>query len=126
MKKILVIDDEPDWIKMITPRLEYEGYEVVVAFDTVTGINQIRDTKPDLILLDIMMPAGGGMKVLEYVRRNAKSFNVKVIVITARSDQATRCEAEKLGISDYFIKPIDSTKVLEKIKETLFPAKKSI
>jgi CheY-like chemotaxis protein/two-component sensor histidine kinase len=125
MKKILIIDDEPDWIKVLMPRLEYEGYDVVVAFDTVTGIRQIRATMPDLILLDIMMPAGGGMKVLEYVRNNVKSFNVRIVVITARSDQVTRREAEKLGISDYFIKPIDMPVVLGRIKEILFPSKKS-
>lgn len=124
MKKILIVDDEQDWIKMLIPRLESEGYEVVAAFDTLTGINQIRDTKPDLVLLDIMMPSGGGMKVLEYARSHTKTFNLKVIIITARSDEATRSEAEKFGISGYFIKPIDMTKVLENIKETLFPTKK--
>lgn len=124
MKKILIIDDEQDWIKMLIPRLESEGYKVVTAFDTVTGISQIKDTNPDLVLLDITMPAGGGMKVLEYARRNTKVFNLKVIIITARSDEATRNEAEKLGISGYFVKPIDIVEVLGNIKETLFPMKK--
>jgi len=71
-----------------------------------------------------MMPAGGGMKVLEYVRVHAPTFNIKVIIITAKSDEETRSEAEKFGISGYFVKPIDMTLVLKKIKETLFPAKK--
>lgn len=124
MKKILIVDDEQDWIKMLIPRLESEGYKVVAAFDTVTGIDQIRNTNPDLVLLDITMPAGGGMKVLEYARRNTKIFNLKVIIITARSDEATRDEAEKLGISGYFVKPIDIVEVLGNIKETLFPTKK--
>lgn len=124
MKKILIIDDEKDWIKMLIPRLENKGYEVVAAFDTLTGISQIRNTEPDLVLLDIMMPAGGGMKVLEHIRETAKMFNIKVIVITARSDQATRNQAEELGISGYFIKPIDITEVLRKIREALFPAEK--
>ncbi len=68
-----------------------------------------------------MMPAGGGMKVLEYVRVHTPTFNIKVIIITAKSDQGTRDEAEKLGISGYFVKPIDMTEVLKKIKETLLP-----
>jgi len=124
MKKILIIDDEVDWIKMLIPRLEHEGYKVVAAFDTITGIKQINDTKPNLILLDIMMPAGGGMKVLEYVRAHTQTFNIKVIIITARSDQETRDEAEKIGISGYFVKPIDMTEVLKRIKVALFPTKK--
>ncbi len=122
MKKILIIDDEADWIKVLIPRLEHEDYEVVAAFDPATGIKQIKDTKPDLILLDIMMPSGGGMQVLKYVRASAPTFNIKVIIITARSDQETRDETEKVGISGYFVKPIDTTEVLKKIKETLFPA----
>lgn len=124
-KKILIIDDEIDWVKMIAARLESENYEVVAAFDTLTGVSQTKITKPDLVLLDIMMPSGGGIKFLENIRGNVKTFNLKVIIITARSDQETRNQVEKLGISGYFVKPIDTAEVLEKIKTILSPVKKT-
>jgi len=118
-KTILIIDDDKDWVRMLTMRLEHTGYQVEVAFDAIQAIAQTIDLKPDLVLLDIIMPAGGGIGVLENLRVNVKTFNIPVIALTGRSDKQTKEAAEKLGISGYFVKPVDMDELLEKLKEVL-------
>jgi len=118
-KTILIVDDDKDWVRMLTMRLEHAGYQVGVAFDAIQAIAQTIDLKPDLVLLDIIMPAGSGIGVLENLRVNVKTFNMPVIALTGRSDKQTKEAAEKLGISGYFVKPVDMDELLEKLKEVL-------
>jgi DNA-binding response OmpR family regulator len=115
----LIIDDNKDIVKTLFMRLEHEGYKVYVAFDTLKGNEEVINSKPDLILLDIMIPAGGGMSILENTRNNAKTFGIPTIIITAGADEQVKNRAEELGISGYFIKPVDIVKLLERIKEIL-------
>jgi len=119
MEKILIVDDEKDWVRMLSTRLQHEGYQVGVAFDAIQAVTQTIDLKPDLLLLDIIMPAGSGIGVLENLRENVKAFNIPVIVLTGISDKQTKEAAEKLGISGYFVKPVDMDKLIEKLKEVL-------
>ena len=118
-KTILIIDDDPDWVRMLSMRLQHEGYQVEVAFDAIQAVTQTIDLKPDLVLLDIIMPAGSGVGVLKNLRENVKTFNIPVIVLTGISDKQTKEAAEKLGISGYFVKPVDMDKLIEKLKEVL-------
>jgi DNA-binding response OmpR family regulator len=118
-KTILIIDDDKDWVWMLGMRLQHEGYKVEAAFDAVQAITQTIDLKPNLVLLDIIMPAGDGVGVLEKLRANAKTINIPVIALTGISDKQTIEAAEKLGISGYFVKPVDMDKLIEKLKEVL-------
>lgn len=118
-KKILLVDDEQDWVKMLTVRLEHEGYQVEAALDALEAVTQARESKPDLILLDIMMPACDGIETLKHFRQNTNTYITPVIVITARGDKETKEAAEKLGISGYFTKPVEMGALLEKLKEEL-------
>jgi len=118
-KKILIVDDEKDWVQMLITRLEHEGYHIDVAFDAVQATMQTFQAKPDLMLLDIMMPAGGGLGALANIRANAKTFSMPVIIMTARSDKETKKAAEELGISGYFVKTANTVELLAKIKEML-------
>jgi len=118
-KRILIADDEMDWIQMLAVRLRHEGYQTEAALDTVQATAQAVQLKPDLILLDIMMPAGGGLEALKNIRANVKTFSIPVIVLTARADNETKEAAEKLGISGYFVKPVDMDKLTGKIEEVL-------
>ena len=118
-KKILIADDEKDWIQMLSMRLEHEGYKTEAAFDAMQALMQGMREKPDPMLLDIMMPAGGGLEALKNIRASDKTFSMPVIVITAKGDAGTRMAAEKLGVSGYFVKPVDMPMLLEKIKEIL-------
>jgi DNA-binding response OmpR family regulator len=118
-KKILIADDEKDWIQMLAMRLGHEGYQTEAAFDTVQTMTQAVQLKPDLILLDIMMPAGGGLEALKNIRASVKTFSIPVIVLTARGDKETKEAAEGMGISGYFVKTANTVELLAKIKEVL-------
>ena len=118
-KTILIIDDDKDWVQMISKRLRFNGYQVEAAFDATQAVSQALKLKPDLVLLDIMMPAGGGIGVLENLRGNVNTFNTPVIALTALSDKQTVEAMAELGVSGYFVKPADMSKLLEKIEEVL-------
>jgi len=118
-KKILVVDDEKDWSKMICLRLHNEGYKLDTAMDTYQAVTQTIKLEPDLVLLDIMMPAGGGFEALKNIRNNSKVLATPVIIVTAKGDKASKDTAEQLGISGYFTKPVDMDALLAKIKEVL-------
>jgi DNA-binding response OmpR family regulator len=113
------VDDEKSWVQMLITRLEHEGYQIDAAFDAIQATMQAFQAKPDLMLLDIMMPAGGGLGALKNIRANVKTFSLPVIIMTARSDRETKEAAEKLGISGYFVKTASTVELLAKIKEVL-------
>jgi len=118
-KTILIIDDDKDWLQMISKRLQCNGYQVEAAFDALQAVSQTINLKPDLVLLDILMPAGGGVGVLKNLRLNVNTFNIPVIALTALSDKQTTEAMAELGVSGYFVKPVDMDKLLEKIEEIL-------
>jgi DNA-binding response OmpR family regulator len=118
-KTILIIDDDNDWVQMISKRLRINGYQVEAAFDAVNAVSQTIKLKPDLVLLDIRMPAGDGLGVLKKLRGNVNTFNVPVIALTALSDKQTIEAMVELGASWYFVKPADMVELLEKIEEVL-------
>jgi two-component system phosphate regulon response regulator PhoB len=118
-ERILIVDDEKVWVKMLAMSLGHEGYKTEAAFDTVQATTQAIRLKPDLILLDIMMPAGGGLEALKNIRANVKTFSIPVIVLTAKGDKETKEAAEELGVSGYFSKSVDMDELLKRIKEIL-------
>jgi DNA-binding response OmpR family regulator len=118
-KTILVVDDDKDWVQMISKRLRLNGYQVEAAFDATQAIAQAIKSKIDLVLLDILMPAGDGVGVLENLRKNVNTFNVPVIAITGLSDKRAEEAVTKLGVSEYFVKPVDMDKLLAKVEEVL-------
>ena len=118
-KKILIVDDEKVWVKMLAMSLEHEGYQIEVAFDAIQATAQAFQLKPDLILLDIMMPAGGGLAALKNIRANVKTFSILVIVLSAKGDKKTKEAIEELGVSGFLSKSVDIDELLEKIKEIL-------
>jgi DNA-binding response OmpR family regulator len=118
-KTILIVDDDADWVQMLSKRLQLNGYRVEAAFDDAQALSQAIELKPDLILLDILMPAGGGVGVLENLRINTNTFNIPVIAVTSLSDKQTVKAMTELEVSGYFVKPADMDKLLEKIKEVL-------
>ncbi|MBL7156971.1 MAG: response regulator [Candidatus Omnitrophica bacterium] len=116
-KKILIVDDNKEWVKMLVMRLESEGYEISAAFDALFAIRQIKVLKPHLVLLDIKMPAGSGINVLKNIRMNVETFNLPVIIATASANNEIKEAAEKLGISGYLLKPVDNNSLLQEIKK---------
>jgi len=118
-KRILVVDDEADVAKVIQIRLTANGYEVLSACDGPEGLELAQKEKPDLILLDILMPDMDGFQTLEKLKRDSQTKSIPVIMLTAQSQLNDVTKATNLGAEDYIVKPFDSIAMLVKIKKAL-------
>jgi DNA-binding response OmpR family regulator len=118
-KKILVIDDMPNIVTMLKARLEASGYEVIAAFDGQQGLTYAYAEKPDLIILDIVMPAGGGYSVYTRLKMSPKTRSVPVIFLTAKDRPEDVARAYKLGAQYYVKKPYKPEMLLETVKKVL-------
>jgi two-component system alkaline phosphatase synthesis response regulator PhoP len=116
---ILVVDDEKDLLDLIEYNLRKEGFEVLKAENGEQGIEVAREHKPDLILLDIMMPKMDGLQAVEEIRKDDELKGTPIIFLTARSDEKTEVEGLNKGGDDYITKPISTVKLLSRIKAVL-------
>ena len=105
--KILLVDDEPDLVDTIQCRLEFNGYEVVIAENGKEGLEKAESEKPDLILLDYAMPVMNGLGMLERLRSHPDLKEIPVIMVTASSEAQDVEKACSCGITDYITKPFD-------------------
>lgn len=122
-KKIIIVEDELDFAKMVKMRLESVGYEVSLATDTYIGTQEILKGNPDLVVLDLMMPAGGGFTLLKKIRKNPSKAKLPVVILTGKTiDDEVKTKAEAFNVAAIFTKPYDSVKFISKIK-SLIPVK---
>lgn len=119
MRKILVIEDEPDAAGFLKLHLEKYEFEVYCAFDGKEGYRLARTKNPDLILLDLMLPEVDGFWVCEMLKTDAKFEKIPVIVLTARSADEDMAVAKKCGADDYITKPFEFNDLLSKIRKLL-------
>jgi len=117
--KILVVDDEPDYISTIQCRLEWCHYKVITATDGQEGLDKAISEKPDLVLLDTSMPVMNGHEMLERLRKHPDLRDIPVIMVTALCDVQDIATASSYGVADYVAKPFDFTQLMEKIANTL-------
>jgi two-component system cell cycle response regulator len=118
-KRILVIDDEADFAKMLQARLRIEGYEVLTAEDGIKGIQVARREKPDLIILDIMMPGLDGHSVCDMIKKSPVTWAIPVIYLSARTSQTDELVAMEKGAKYYLTKPYNPAMLMEMIKSVL-------
>ncbi len=116
-KKILVVDDEPDFLEMIKIRLEANNYEVITALNGKEGLEKVKQEKPDAVLLDILMPELDGLRVLRRIRRDNK--NLPVFIITAFSNEERFKVANKLHASGFIVKTADLKQEVDSINSIL-------
>jgi two-component system, OmpR family, alkaline phosphatase synthesis response regulator PhoP len=116
MTKILVIDDEPSIVKLVTAYLKPEGYEVYTAADGNSGLKAADAFKPDLIILDLMLPGIDGIELLTRLRRES---DVYVIMLTARSEEMDKVIGLSVGADDYMTKPFSPRELVARIKAAL-------
>lgn len=114
--KILIIDDESSIHAVVTAYLKTEGYEFQSAYDGPTGIAAARSFKPDIIVLDIMLPGMDGIELLANLRRES---NVYVIMLTARSEETDKIVGLTVGADDYLTKPFSPRELIARIKAAL-------
>src|SRR5436190_6854174 len=117
--KVLVIDDDQTFTTMATSLLRSAGYSPVVAFDAMQGFMFAQRESPALILLDLSMPAGGGMQLLDKLRDSRKTQNVPVIVVTGTGGPAVEADTKAKGVIAVITKPIDSKALIEQVKQAL-------
>jgi DNA-binding response OmpR family regulator len=122
--KALVIEDDIRLSEMIAECLTTKGIEVKVAADSITGIQMAHQFPPNFILLDLMLPAGGGMMVLESMQKSAAIQNIPVIIMTGSQDVALKNKLLQYGIKTYLQKPFNLDDLLTAIADLLAPPPK--
>jgi len=126
-KKILLIEDEEIMIGLLQKKLTNEGYEVSVARDGEEGLKAMREVRPDLVLLDIIMPKMGGFEVMEEMNKDKELKKIPVIVISNSGQPVELDKAQKLGAKDWLIKTeFDPQEVIDKVKKQVPPFEKFI
>lgn len=116
MTKILVIDDEPSIVKLVTAYLKPEGYEVLTAVDGPSGLKSALTFKPDLVILDLMLPGMDGIELLSRLRRES---DVYVIMLTAKTEETDKIVGLSVGADDYVTKPFSPRELTARVKAAL-------
>ncbi len=118
-KKILIVDDEPDVVKLVSARLQSAGYEVISAYDGDEGLAKARQEKPDLIILDLMLPQINGYEICRLLKFDIKYKHIPIVIFTARAQDSDKHMGKEVGADAYIIKPFEPKVLMDKIKELL-------
>jgi DNA-binding response OmpR family regulator len=116
-QKILIVEDEPDMVLGLRDNFEFEGYVVVTASDGAAGLEKARAEKPDLLILDIMMPKLSGLEVCKTLR--GEGFEKPIIMLTARGQEIDKVVGLELGADDYVTKPFSIRELLARVRAIL-------
>ena len=122
MARILVVDDEPDIVEVITFTLETKGHEVISARDGADGLVKVKNEAPELIILDVMMPKMNGMQVVDYLRNKEEFSHIPIIMLTATTQFSRRPDEEwrkKVGVEDYISKPFEPLDLIDRVDKVL-------
>ena len=118
---ILVVDDEPDTRALLRLTLELSGYQVLEAVDGIDMLEKVEEQLPDLILLDVMMPRMDGIEACKRMRRNPKTADLPIVILSAKTSVEAIREGLDAGATRYLTKPIARDNLLETIREVLDP-----
>ncbi len=122
MTKILIADDEKNIVELIKFNLAKENFKVIEAYNGIDALKLFRKEKPDLVILDIMMPGMGGLEVCRQIRKESR---VPIIMLTAKSDEIDKVIGLELGADDYVTKPFSPRELIARVKAVLRRAKPS-
>ena len=123
MNKALIVEDHPDLLEVLTLQLEKMGFAVVSANTGMEGVTKAVEEKPQLILMDIMMPGMDGREATHRIRSNQETKEIPILVITALTMESQLRECIKAGCNNYIVKPFTPEKLLKKIQTVLDPHK---
>lgn len=118
-KKILVVDDEKEIVNILCTSLEMQGYETLSAFDGQEGLDMARNEKPDLILLDIVMPRLNGYQVCRELKKDEATKSIPILMLTAKTQESDQFWGKETGADEYITKPFDTLNLLELIRQFL-------
>jgi DNA-binding response OmpR family regulator len=126
MNKILIIEDNTEISELLHDLLVREKYEVLISYDGIQGTEFTHKFKPDLILLDLMLPAGGGFYVLDKVKLSSLTKHIPIVVLTASKDTEHRNRAIKMGVDAFLEKPYEPQVLLSTIRGLISGQKNGI
>jgi two-component system alkaline phosphatase synthesis response regulator PhoP len=123
-KRILVVDDEPDFASIVQGNLEKEGFEVEVAYDGVEGLEKVKANPPDVIVLDVMMPEKDGYEMCKELKADERFAHIPVIMLTAVGDHVTstrysHADGRSMEAEDYLAKPASAEEITASVKRLL-------
>jgi two-component system phosphate regulon response regulator PhoB len=118
-KKILIIDDDQALVMALTTFFKRHGYKMSAAYDAVYGMGFSRKEKVDLVILDLGLPAGGGVSVLENLKRLPQTQDIPVVILTAKTEEGLEKAMREKGAAAFFTKPVEPERMLRKIQEIL-------
>ncbi len=118
-KKVLIVDDDQELVRILSICLTAEGYEVCAAFDGISAVMQAHKERPDLVILDVRMPAGSGTNVVEKLRASTRTFNIPVLFLSALPCEELKEKAAQAGVIHYLTKPFDLDVLLGTVKRIL-------
>ena len=116
-KKILVVEDDPELVELISFNLRASGFAVGTAADGIDALKKARSILPDLILLDLMLPGLDGFAVCEILRRDAATARIPIVMVTAMSSQFARLTGMEAGATDYITKPFSPKHLVARVQE---------
>ena len=118
-RKILVVEDEPDFLELLRIHFKDEGFAIATAKNGVDAVRKARSLQPDLILLDVMLPELDGFAVCEILRNDTATASIPVIMVTGLCGQLTKCAGIESGATEFVTKPTSPETIVSKVKATL-------
>jgi two-component system phosphate regulon response regulator PhoB len=119
LKKLLIADDELGIRRLVRMTLESDQYEIIEAADAQEALGMARAHRPELVLLDVMMPKGTGFDVCRALKQDPETKDITVVMLTARSQKSAVAEGEGAGADDYFTKPFSPVNLVRKVDQIL-------
>ncbi len=123
MKKALIVEDHPDLLEVLTWQLEMMGFSVITAKYGMEGVTKAVEEKPQLILMDIMLPGMDGREATRRIRSNPETKNIPILAVTALCKESEQQNCIKAGCNDYILKPFNCKDLREKIEAVLDPGR---
>ena len=119
MSKILIVDDEQFIVELLSYNLEKEGFSTVKSYDGESALGLVRSEKPDLMILDLMLPKMNGLDVCKAVRRHAETANLPIIMLTAKANEVDKIIGLEIGADDYVTKPFSVKELIARLRTIL-------
>ena len=119
VKRILIVDDEPDIVETVKFSLELEGYHCLVSYDGLEAIEKVHQEMPDLIILDVRLPKKNGYQVCRLLKFDEKYKHIPILLLTARAQQSDRLIGKQTGADEYITKPFEMDELVRSVKRYL-------
>ena len=123
-KKILVIEDDPGTLRLMVYTLQHEGYQVITAANGLDGLRRALNEKPDLVVLDVMLPGIDGFEICHRLRADPQTAHLPILMLSGKSQEVDKATGLKVGADDYLTKPVAPSETASRVR-TLLAQKKT-